>query len=125
MAKKDGFSRRELLQLTGKIAVTIGGSSMTASLLTGCGDDDDGGGGGTDAMTPSDAFTSATGYLDYYLAQNCSLGGTADLVDYLYCDDYVSGLDCRYGSGFDQAYVDVYGAYPNGRGFTCAFVRAE
>ncbi|MBN1947181.1 MAG: hypothetical protein JW797_16035 [Bradymonadales bacterium] len=54
------YSRREMLWLSGKAAVAVGGGIITARLLPGCGDDETGTSGDMDLSDTDDTGYQST-----------------------------------------------------------------
>jgi hypothetical protein len=94
---KQTYSRREMLRLTGRLAVSVGAASIVVTAPA-CG----GGTGGEATLAACDQVGSYTGtYYDEY-------GYPAGTVTYdtFYCDEYVPGANCRF-SGYDYTCYDV------------------
>ena len=94
---KQTYSRRELLRLTGKLAVTVGAASIVVTAPA-CG----GGTGNQGTLAACDLVGTYVGaYYDEY-------GYPAGTVTYqtFYCDSYVPGADCVY-SGYDYTCYDT------------------
>jgi hypothetical protein len=95
---KQTYSRRELLRLTGKLAVSVGAASIVVTVPACSG----GTGGGPGTLAGCDLVDSYTGaYYDEYGYP----AGTATYETF-YCDNYIPGADCVY-SGYDYTCYDV------------------
>jgi hypothetical protein len=83
------FSRRDLLQLGGRLALSIGAAKIVIA-LPGCGGDDGGTGGGDD-QHPMDGGGSGSGssyYDGYYTLDDCHSIGTYNYVHSTYSGYY-------------------------------------
>jgi hypothetical protein len=106
------FSRRDLLQLGGRLALSIGAAKLVIA-LPGCGG---GGGGNADDQPPGDA---GHGSSDYYSLDDCHSLGTYHYVkhshvgyyNYTYTYSYYHAFGCprdEYGYVTPAAYVECY-----------------
>jgi hypothetical protein len=96
---KQTYSRREMLRLTGKLAVSVGAASIVVTAPA-CG----GGIGGQESLAACDLAGSYTGvYYDSY-------GYPAGTVTYdtFYCDNYVYGAACSDSGYYYTCYDTTY-----------------
>jgi hypothetical protein len=101
-----GFSRRDLLQLGGKLVMTVGAAKVVIA-LPGCGDD---GGGGVDAPTDGPPSAIDSSYAPTYTLDDCYAFGTYDYAitypGYTYHYYFTNVYGCPYY--LEYPYSGVY-----------------
>lgn len=132
-------SRRQLLKITGRLGLTIGGATLGAKFLGAC---------ATNPSNLEDPSRADGGYFQgiYFGDYGClpyELGYGADgelLYGNWYCDEYIEGFDCEYNDGYLN-YLVYYGycydnvcyepdesvdvGYYDHKPVECFYVRAE